>query len=268
MLADSQGAGSWKSQRNFAPMQGAVVPDSKQAFSADTRVCAMSDDDLALLQPHLTRVPLVREQVLVAMNKPVEHVYFPEDVVASIISIMPSSDRTEAGICGRDGVSATCLLLGADRSPHPTFIQVGNGTGLRIDVAPYLAAIGRSETLRTTLLRYVRTTLVQGSQSSATNAHHRIESRLACWILMCHDRTDGDEIAITHEFIGLMIAAERSGVTVSLHILEGAGMIRSKRGRVAICDRGKLEELAGYSYGVPEAEYRRLIGPLGRRSPS
>ena len=81
---------------------------------------------------------------------------------------------------------------------------------------------------------------------------------------MCHDRIDGDEIGLTHEFMAMMIAAERSGVTVTLHILEGAGMIRSKRGRVIILDRAKLEDLAGDGYGVPEAEYRRLVGPLGR----
>ena len=83
---------------------------------------------------------------------------------------------------------------------------------------------------------------------------------------MCHDRVDGDEIALTHEFMGMMISAERSGVTLTLHILEGAGMIRSERGRVIIRDRDTLEELAGDGYGMPEAEYRRLIGPFGRRS--
>jgi hypothetical protein len=64
----------------------------------------------------------------------------------------------------------------------------------------------------------------------------------------------------------MMIAPERSGVTVTLHILEGTGMIISKRGRVIIRDRDKLEDLAGDSYGVPEAEYRHLIGPIGRAS--
>lgn len=84
---------------------------------------------------------------------------------------------------------------------------------------------------------------------------------------MCHDRNDTDDIALTHEFMSMMIAAERSGVTVSLHVLEGAGMIRSKRGRVIILDRRKLEELAGDGYGRPEAEYRRLIAPFGKDAP-
>jgi len=81
---------------------------------------------------------------------------------------------------------------------------------------------------------------------------------------MCHDRIDGDEIRLTHEFMSMMIAAQRTGVTVCLHILEGAGLIRSKRARVVILDRERLEDLAGDAYGAPEAEYRRLIGPFGR----
>ncbi|WP_375403179.1 Crp/Fnr family transcriptional regulator [uncultured Sphingomonas sp.] len=238
-----------------------------RSFTANTLLSALSDEDFALLQPHFSRAPLDRELVLVTANKPTEHVYFPESGVGSIVSNIASSARTEVGIFGREGVSATFLLLGTDRSPHQTFMQVAGPAGLRIDTGSYLDAVGRSETLRTTLLRYVQTCFVQSAQSTATNAHKRIEARLARWLLMAHDRVDEDEIALTHEFMGLMIGAERSGVTVTLHVLEGAGMIRSKRGRVIILDRDKLQELAGDAYGVPEAEYRRLIGPLGRDLP-
>jgi len=227
---------------------------------------ALPSKDLALLTPHLTRVNLERRQVIVTPNAAVAHVYFPEGGVCSIVSVMAQSGRTETGIFGREGVSATCLLLGSDRSPHETFVQVNGSTALRIEADRYLAAIGQSESLHIMLLRYVQTALVQAAQSTATNAHQRVEARLARWLLMCHDRVEGDEIELTHEFMGMMISADRSGVTVTLHILEGAGMIRSKRGRVLIRDREKLEELAGDSYGVPEAEYRRLIGPFGQTS--
>lgn len=224
----------------------------------------MSDDDRALLDPYLTRVDLAPRQMLVARGEPVAHVYFPEGGVASIVAKMGQSGTVEAGIYGREGVSAIFLLLGSDRSPHDSFVQVDISTALRIDTDRYLDAIGRSDSLRMILLRYVQTFLVQSVQSVATNASQRVETRLARWLLMCHDRMDGDEIALTHEFMGMMISAERSGVTMTLHILEGAGMIASKRGRVIIRNREKLEELAGDSYGVPEAEYRHLIGPLGR----
>jgi len=242
------------------------MPQPDERFTPNTLLGALSADDLQLLKPHLTRVQIAREQMLIVPNEPIEHVYFPEGGIVSIVSVMANSGRTEAGIFGREGVSATCLLLGTDRSPHESFVQVDGSTALRIDTDQYLAAFRQSESLRTMLLRYVQTTLVQSAQSTATNASHRVEGRLARWLLMCHDRIDGDEIALTHEFMSMMISADRSGVTVTLHILEGADMIRSKRGRVIIRDRDKLEELAGDSYGVPEAEYRRLIGPLGRDS--
>ena len=233
-------------------------------YSVNTLLSALSTDDLALLKPHFTRVPLPRHETLVLPEVPITHVYFPEGGLGSVVAVLPHMGRTEVGIFGREGVSATCLLLGTDRSPHETFMQVGGSTGLRIDTDRYLAAVAQSATLQSMLLRYVQTTLVQTAQSIATNAHQRVEARLARWLLMAHDRLDGDELALTHEFLAMMIAAERSGVTVTLHVLEGAGMIRSTRGRVTIRDRDQLEELAGDSYGVPEAEYRKLIGHLGR----
>lgn len=235
--------------------------------TSNTLLAALSPDDLALMMPHLRRVPIARNQVLVTPNIPIETVYFLEDGVASIVSVTAHGRRTEAGVFGREGVSATCLLLGADRSPHETFMQVDGTTALTIDSAAYLDAVRQSESLRMMLLRYVQTVLVQSAQSTATNASQRVEARLARWLLMCHDRVDGDEIALTHEFLGKMISADRSGVTVTLHILEGAGMIWSKRGRVIVRDREMLRELAGDSYGVPEAEYRHLIGPFGRKVP-
>ncbi|RYD21357.1 MAG: Crp/Fnr family transcriptional regulator [Spirochaetia bacterium] len=180
------------------------------------------------------------------------------------MSVMAASGRTEAGIFGREGVSATCLLLGTNRSPHETFVQVEGPSALRIDTPAYLAAIKQSETLRMLLLRYIQTVLVQSAQSTATNAQHRMEARLARWLVMCHDRAEGDQTALTHEFMGMMISADSSSVTVSLHILEGNGLIQSKRGLVIVRDRQRLEELAGDSYGVPEVEYRNLIGPLSK----
>ena len=83
---------------------------------------------------------------------------------------------------------------------------------------------------------------------------------------LVHDRINGDGIAITHEFMSMMIASQRTGVTQTLHVLEGEGMIRSTRGFVTIADRQKLQNLAGEAYGKPEAEYTRLIAPFGPRN--
>jgi CRP-like cAMP-binding protein len=235
-----------------------------QSSTNNLLLSALSAADFALLAAHFSRVEIERGMVLVTADTPVDHVYFLEGSIASILSDTPGKGRTEVGIFGCEGVSAMFLLLGAHDTPHETLIQVGGGTALRIAADRFLAAVEQSETLRTTLLRYVQVMMIQTAQSAAVNAHQRVEARLARWLLMCHDRIEGDRIPLTHEFIGMMIAAERSGVTVTLHILEGAGMIRSMRGMVVVVDRGKLADLAGDGYGLPEAQYTKLLVPFGK----
>jgi DNA-binding transcriptional regulator YhcF (GntR family) len=88
------------------------------------------------------------------------------------------------------------------------------------------------------------------------------------WLLMCHDRVDGDELPLTHEFLSLMLAVRRAGVTEAIHLLEGAGIITARRAIITIIDRERLEETADDSYGAPEAEYERLIPMPGLRESS
>ena len=224
----------------------------------------MIPEDLALLQPRLERVNPAQNQVLAPANEPIEYIYFPEGGIVSLTAETPEDGQTEVGIVGREGLTRTAVLLGTDRSPHETFVQGDGTTALRIGADDFRQAMTQSGSLQSLLLRYVQAFLVQSAHSTVSNAHHRVEARLARWLLMCHDRIDGDEIRLTHEFMSMMIAAQRTGVTVCLHILEGAGMISSKRARVIILDREKLVDLADAAYGVPEAEYSRLIGPFGR----
>jgi len=224
----------------------------------------MSPEDLALLAPDLEKITLTRRQVLTTPGQQIEHVYFLEDGVASVVSNSADAVMTEVGVFGREGLSSIAVLLGSDRSPHETFLQLDGTSAYRIGVDPFRAAIAGSPRLKDLLLRYVQTFLIQVANSVVSNAHSRIEVRLARWLLMCHDRIDGDEVHLTHEFMSMMVAAQRTGVTLTLHILEGAGIIQSQRARITILDRDKLEELAGDSYGQREAEYRRLIGPIGR----
>jgi hypothetical protein len=102
--------------------------------------------------------------------------------------------------------------------------------------------------------------MVQLASTAYANADFILEERLARWILMCHDRVDGDDIAMTHDFVALMLGVRRPGVTVATHVLEGEHMIRAKRRVITVLDRDKLIKLADRSYGLAEAEYERLIG--------
>jgi CRP-like cAMP-binding protein len=234
---------------------------SNRRDSANLLLRALSDQDYALLAPNLRRTQLRVRQNLVERNQPIEQVYFFDNGVGSIVSDDEGGDAVEVGLFGRDGMSGTAVLLGSDRTPLTTFIQVGDPSANMIGTDDLLAACRASASLHTTLLRYVQTLAVQAAMTAAANAHYALPERLARWLLMCHDRADGERIELTHEFMSIMLAVRRSGVTVTLHTLEGTGAIRNDRGVVTILDRARLEEIAGPSYGAPEAEYRRLFGP-------
>jgi CRP-like cAMP-binding protein len=219
---------------------------------------AMTVNDFARLQPYLELVDLQSGQILTMPNARTEHLYFMETGVASITS-EGASGRVEVGIVGREGVvGATPVLLGSDRVPYDHFIQVP-GTGLRIDAEIVSMAVDESASLRKLLLRYILTEIIQTRQTAFVNASLEIEARLARWLLMCHDRTEGDELLLKHEFLSMMLGVRRAGVSLAMQQLEGAGRIRAKRGRVTVLDRKLLEEMAEGGYGMPEAEYARLI---------
>ena len=151
------------------------------------------------------------------------------------------------------------ILLGTDRTPHECFIQTP-GAGLRIRADDLRQAMAASASLHQHLLRFVQAFMIQMGQAALANGCHILEQRLARWLLMCHDRVDGDDLATTHEFLSLMLGVRRAGVTEALQGLEDRGLISTKRGLVTVLDRAKLEGVADDSYGVPEAEYARLIG--------
>jgi len=224
---------------------------------------ALTEADFALLEPHLERVQLKLKDPLFQPNEPIERVYFLEEGVASIVSEQEDG-QVEVGLYGREGMSGAVVVMEAEQTPHASMIQVGNPAAHVMSSEHLLAACDKSATLRRLLLRYAQSLNVQAALTAGSNAQDALPERLARWLLMCHDRTEGDRIELTHEFLSMMLAVRRSGVTVTLHTLEATGAIRSARGVVTITNRSRLEEIAGDAYGQAEAEYRRLIGPFGR----
>jgi CRP-like cAMP-binding protein len=216
-------------------------------------LATLAPADFSLLEPQLERVPLPAGIRLIEPNTPIEHVYFLEQGIASVVATTPQDRRIEVGIIGPEGLTGVPVLLGMDRTPHECFVQIP-GAGLRMRVDDLRAATAASATLQQRLLRFVHAFTVQIGQTALANASHLIEERLARRLLMCHDRVDGDDLAATHEFLSLMLGVRRSGVTVALQALEDRGIISTRRGQVRVVDRAKLEAVAGDSYSLPEAD--------------
>ena len=102
--------------------------------------------------------------------------------------------------------------------------------------------------------------MIQTAHTAIANARAKIDERLARWILMAHDRIGGNPLPLTHEFLALMLGVRRAGVTEALHTLKRQKLIDAERGQIVVLNRKGIERSAGESYGLPEAEYRRLIG--------
>ena len=217
--------------------------------------------DFDKLAAHLEPCICPRGMIVARAGEPIVSAYFLESGVASIVAQSPKGRRAEAGIIGRDGFVHPALLLSTDRIPHGIEMQLA-GTGHRIGRAALLEVVETSATLRRELLLFAQAYSIQGTFTGLSNAVHHVDERLARWLLMCHDRSESNGIALTHHFLGTMLSVRRASVTNSLRVLADNGFIKLSRGSVTVRRRAELEEFAGDAYGRPEAEYRRLLGPL------
>ncbi|WP_145636687.1 Crp/Fnr family transcriptional regulator [Neorhizobium alkalisoli] len=233
----------------------------KQVGVRNNLLRLMSGECFDALALDLDYVELPRGMELSKPDEPAPYAYFPEFGLASIVARSPGGQHAEIGLFGRDGMTPTALVLDAERDPYSIFMQV-EGAGYRLPAERLRAAFEADRSLHNLLARYTQAVTVQGAYTSLSNAVHHIDERLARWILMCHDRTDGDEISLTHEFLSIMLAVRRPSVTTALHVLEGRKLIYSERGVIIVRDRAALEKFAEDVYGECEKEYERLVGPL------
>jgi CRP-like cAMP-binding protein len=220
---------------------------------------AMSVTDLALLRPHLKPIEMAVFKEMERPNRPIDTVYFMEAGIASVVAVQPDETKVEVGLIGREGMSGIAVVLGGEQSPHSTYIQVA-GEGLRMPAKELRKAMDASGSLHKLLLRFAQVFMVQTAHTAIANARSHIDQRLARWILMAHDRTGATTIPLTHEFLSLMLGVRRAGVTEALQNLKRQKLIDNGRSQIVVLERKGIERLAGSSYGVPEKEYRRLIG--------
>jgi CRP-like cAMP-binding protein len=220
---------------------------------------SLSAGDRALLQPHLERVKLPVRRPLEKPNTPIRDIFFVETGIVSVVALQPGGTAVEIGIIGYEGMSGAPVLLGSGQSPHSTYIQI-SATAQRIGADEFRKALDISPSLRAALLRFVQAFVTQASHTAIANARATLHQRLARWLLMAHDRVPGDTVPLTHEFLALMLAVRRAGVTTALHAFKAKNLIQTRRGEITILDREEIEKIAGHYYGVPEAEYRRLVG--------
>jgi CRP-like cAMP-binding protein len=227
--------------------------------SRNRLLSALPPASLARLWPQLTPVELELREVLHRPEQPISTVYFPETGWCSMLAPLESGDAAEVGHIGYDGLVGLPVILGEPFYDLEAMVQCPGGA-LAMETDALWAAMEHDPVLRTLLLRYALLHHGQVARTAACNGRHHIEQRLARWLLMAHDRSEGDEFPMTHEFLGMMLGVRRAGITVAAGALQKAGLISYRVGRMRITDRPGLENSACECYGISRRAFDRLFG--------
>ena len=215
-------------------------------------------EEIERLQPHSERVSLAHGDYAIVPDEPIRHVYFPLTCLLSLVTTMSDGGSVESGTIGREGMSGIPVLLDATQTTMPTFVQVP-GDALRVKSDVLKESYERSAAVRRLLNRYIHTVVVVSSHSAACNRLHRLDQRFCRWLLMSSDGIGSDEVALTQDFLAVMLGVRRAGVTEAALEVQAAGIIDYRRGRIRILDRPGLEARACECYGRTKAEYERLF---------
>lgn len=240
----------------------------KSITRIENRILAsLPSSEYARLLPHLKLVTLEYKQVLFEAHKPLRYAYFPEDGIISMVSTVVDKAVVEVGLAGRDEMVCVATFLGASSTPHKGIVQ-RQGRATRIKANVLQDEFRRGGKLQELLLRHTQALLVQIAQTSVCNRLHGLEARLCRWLLMIHDRVDGDEFLLTQDIISMMLGAQRTGVTQAAGALQKRAIISYSRGRMSILERQKLEETVCECYWIVREEFARLNGTRSSHSGS
>lgn len=233
--------------------QPAINPASNRLLAC------LAGSELELLLPHFEVVSLAHGDHVIVPGVPIQHIYFPVNALLSMVTTMEDGSSVESGVIGREGMSGIPVLLNAEQTTMPTFTQVP-GTALKIKSGIIKEAYDRHGALHAILNRYVHTVVVLGSYSTACNALHKIEPRMAKWLLLSSDGVGSEEFDLTHEFLAVMLGVRRASVSETASTLRQDGLIDYTRGHIKITDRSGLEAASCECYGKFKDEYERLFG--------
>ena len=225
---------------------------------ANRLLAPLAVDSRARLAPHLEAIKLERGQVIHAAGAHIEHIFFIEQGLVSLVKPMSDGSVVEVGTIGVEGMVGLSALIGIDRALVDVVVQAP-GTALRVRPDVLAEEMAVNPRFRDLLLRYGHALMLQFIQTAACNSLHSIEQRCCRWLLIAHDSARTSSFPLTHEFLAMLLGVQRAGVSVAASALQRAGIIEYRYGRVAIVDRHRLEARACECYEAIRAALDRLL---------
>lgn len=222
-------------------------------------LAALPADELERILPALELIEMPLRKVVIDPNHPIEHVYFMEEGIISMLGVMEDGTAVETATIGSEGMVGLPVFLGTDRTAAQAFTQV-SGYAYRMRVDAFREALAHGGALPRLLGLYTQAVVTLISQNSACNRVHTAEQRCARWLLLTADRAGRDTVDLTHLFLSQMLGVRRATVTEIAGALQDRGLIDYTRGRIAIVDRPGLEAASCECYRVILSEFDRLLG--------
>jgi CRP-like cAMP-binding protein len=237
------------------------VPDSP---SQNQLLAALPATEYERLAPNLERVPLLLGDVLYEPGGQLQHVYFPTTGIVSLLCVLESGASAEIAGVGNEGVLGISLFMGGDTTPSSAVVQTA-GHGYRLRAKLLQEEFNRGGLMQRLLLRYTQALLTQMCQTAACNRHHSVEQQLCRWLLLTLDRLPSNELLMTQELVAGALGVRRESITEAAGNLQRAGILRYRRGHIAVLERSGLEAGACECYAVVKKELARLLSDVRYR---
>jgi CRP-like cAMP-binding protein len=227
-------------------------------------LAALPAAEFERLEAHLELIPMLLGETLYEPGRQLQHAYFPTTAIVSLLYITESGASAEVARVGNEGILGIALFMGGDTTPSSAVVQTA-GHGYRLPGKLLKEEFIRVAPVRRLLLRYTQGLIAQISQTAACNRHHSVKQQLCQWLLSTLDRLPAKEMIVTHGLVASAFGVRRESITEAAGNLQRDGLIRYRRGHIAVSERAGLEAGACECYAVVKKELSRLQSDARQR---
>jgi CRP-like cAMP-binding protein len=227
-------------------------------------LAALPTAEFEPLVAHLELVRMRLGEILYEPGGQLQHAYFPTTAIVSLHYVTQSGASTETAGVGNEGVVGISLFMGGDTTPSSAVVQTA-GHAYRLKRGLLKQEFNRGGLMHHLLLRYTQALIMQTNQTAACNRHHSVEQQLCRWLLLTLDRLPSNDLVMTQELVASVLGVRREGITEAAGKLQRAGLIRYRRGHIAVLERSGLEAGACECYAVVKKELGRLLSDVRYR---
>jgi len=221
---------------------------------------ALQSASLKRVEPHLEPVKLKLGAVVCEAGGLLKHAYFPQGSVLSLLTVLENGSAIETANIGREGAFGLFAAMYSRVSFNRCIVQL-EGHMVRCPIELLQSEFKNSEHVRDLFVSYSETLLSQVQQTVACNAMHSTEERMCRWLLMMHDRAEGESLTYTHEFLAHILGANRKSVTLAAQSMQAAGLISYRRGTIQVLDRKGLEKASCECYAIVRERFDAFLKP-------